>query len=81
VPKENPQAVLFSASATYTMDSLTGYNYTITENAGIFLDNATNRVGLNGTDAARNKRLYLLDEMCVEAARNFTGAKYLAKWL
>ena len=81
VLKENPQAVLFSASATYTKDSLTGYNYTSTDNARVFLDNVTNRVGLNGTDAVRNKRLYVLDEMCVEAARNFIGAQYLAKWL
>jgi len=81
VLKENPQAILFSASATYTEDSLTGYNYTSTENARDFLENVTARQGLNGTDAIKNNRLYILDEMLVEAARNFLGAEYLAKWL
>lgn len=81
VLKENPQAVLFSASATYTEDSLTGYNYTSTENAKEFLEKVSTRQGLNGTDAVKNNRLYVLDEMLVEAARNFIGAEYLAKWL
>jgi iron complex transport system substrate-binding protein len=81
VLKENPQAVLFSASSTYTEDSLTGYNYTSTDNARKFLENVTTRLGLNGTDAVKGNRLYVLDEMCVEAARNFLGAEYLAKWL
>lgn len=76
VLKENPEVVIFPA-----FDYYTGYTMTDSSNSTKFIDEAKLRAGLNGTDAAKNDRLYVIDAYLIEAARGFIGAQYLAKWL
>lgn len=78
---KNPQAILFSASTTFSDVYLTGYYVDSTENATAFLEEVKERVGLMETDAVKNDQLFIVEEMCVDASRNFIGACYLAKWL
>lgn len=74
VLKENPEVIIFPA-----FDYYTGYLQEDTKNATEFISQAKLRAGLNGTDAARNNRLYVIDAYLIEAVRGFIGAQYLAK--
>jgi len=74
VLKENPEVIIFPA-----FDYYTGYMQTDSYNSTKFLDEAKLRPGLNGTDAAKNNRFYIIDAYLIEAVRGFIGAQYLAK--
>ena len=76
VLKENPEVIIFPA-----FDYFTGYLQTDSSNSTKYIEEAKIRSGLNGTDAAENDRLYVIDAYLIEAARGFIGAQYLAKWL
>jgi len=75
VLKENPQVIIFPA-----FDYFTGYMKTDNENSTKYIEAAKVRPGLNGTDAAMNSRIYVIDAYLIEAVRGFIGAQYLAKW-
>ncbi|OPX77165.1 MAG: Cobalamin-binding protein precursor [Methanosaeta sp. PtaB.Bin018] len=79
--QQNPQAIVFSSSATYMPTQLTGYTMNETENAEAFLAEAALRSGFKGTDAVNNGLLFIIDETLAEGTRNFIGANYLAKML
>jgi len=76
VLKEDPQVIIFPA-----FDYFTGYMKTDNENSTKYIEAAKVRPGLNGTDAAMNSRIYVIDAYLIEAVRGFIGAQYLAKWL
>jgi len=80
VLKENPQAIVYSATLPIS-ELLTGYYVNNTDIAKKYLEKEKSRDGLKGTDAVTEDHLYVLDQICVEATRNFIGAQYLAKWL
>jgi len=73
VLKENPEVIIFPA-----FDYYTGYYFNDSTNSTRFLEEARIREGLNGTDAARNDRMYVIDAYLIEAVRGFIGANYLA---
>ena len=74
VLKENPQVIIFPA-----FDYFTGYLQEDTDNATEYLQQARQRDGLNGTDAVKSSRLFVIDAYLIEAVRGFIGAQYLAK--
>ena len=74
VLKESPEVILFPA-----FDYYTGYLQEDAKNATEFIAQARQRDGLNGTDAAKNDRLYVIDAYLIEVVRGFIGAQYLAK--
>jgi len=74
VLEENPDVIIFPA-----FDYYTGYLQDDTKNATEFIKQAKLRDGLNGTDAAKNNRLCIIDAYLIEAVRGFIGAQYLAK--
>jgi len=74
VLKENPQIIIFPA-----FDYYTGYQQNDTVNATKFIDEAKIRAGLNGTDAVKDNKVYVIDAYLIEAVRGFIGAQYLAK--
>ncbi len=74
VLKENPEAIIFPA-----FDYYTGYYFNDSTNSTKFLEDARIRAGLNGTDAAKNDRMHIIDAYLIEAARGFIGINYLAK--
>lgn len=76
VLKENPEVVIFPA-----FDFYTGYLMNDSSNSTRLIDEAKLRAGLNGTDAAKNDKFYVIDAYLIEAARGFIGAQYLAKIL
>jgi iron complex transport system substrate-binding protein len=52
-----------------------------TEGLEKYLEEVRNRTGLKGTNAAKDRRVYLLYGYCTEAVtRSFIGAHYMAKW-
>ncbi|HOT06310.1 MAG TPA: ABC transporter substrate-binding protein [Methanotrichaceae archaeon] len=80
---QNPQAILFenSQDAYYNPITLVQYNMTSTERAERFLSEAAKRKELEGTDAVKNGRMFILEEMMVDGSRSHIGSLYLAKWL
>lgn len=80
VLKKNPQAIIYSATLPIS-ELLTGYYVNDTDIAKEYLEKEKSRDGLKGTEAVTEDNLYVLDQICVEATRNFIGAQYLAKWL
>lgn len=74
VLKENPDVVIFPA-----FDYYTGYMQKDNQNSTKFIEEAKLRTGLNGTNAVKNNRIYIIDAYLIEAVRGFIGAQYLAK--
>ena len=54
---------------------------TSTEKAEKFLKEIVTRKEVAGTDAAKNGRMLILEEMMVDGTRSYIGSLYLAKWL
>jgi len=78
---KNPEVIIFPAFADFAPTDLTGYHINSHENAKQFIEEARNRIELNGTDAVKNNRVYVLDGHYTESAvKNFIGAFYCAKW-
>jgi len=80
---QNPQAILLdnSQDAYYNPTTLVQYNMTSTEKAEKFLKEIVTRKEVAGTDAAKNGRMLILEEMMVDGTRSYIGSIYLAKWL
>jgi iron complex transport system substrate-binding protein len=80
---QNPQAILLdnSQDAYYNPTTLVQYNMTSTEKAEKFLKEVVKRKEVAGTDAAKNGRMLILEEMMVDGTRSYIGSIYLAKWL
>ncbi len=80
---QNPQAILLdnSQDAYYNPTTLVQYNMTSTEKAEKFLKEIVKRKEVAGTDAAKNGRMLILEEMMVDGTRSYIGSIYLAKWL
>lgn len=74
VLKENPDLIIFPA-----FDYYTGYLQKDNVNSTKFIEEAKLRAGLNGTNAVKNNRIYVIDAYLIEAVRGFIGAQYLAK--
>ena len=68
VLKQNPQVVIIPA-----FDYYTGYMENSSENCTKLIEDAKSRSGINGTDAARNGRIYVIDAYLIEAVRGFIG--------
>jgi iron complex transport system substrate-binding protein len=77
---ENPEVIFFPAFTTAVPTALTGYFMESPENAEHFIEEASNRTGLVGTNAVNNRRIYVIDGFCVEAVRGYIGTYYCAKW-
>ncbi|MDD2251680.1 MAG: hypothetical protein PHQ10_01775 [Dehalococcoidales bacterium] len=54
---------------------------TSTEKAEKFLKEVVKRKEVAGTDAAKNGRIHILEELMVDGTRSYIGSLYLAKWL
>jgi iron complex transport system substrate-binding protein len=80
---QNPQAILLdnSQDAYYNPTTLVQYNMTSTEKAEKFLKEVVKRKEVAGTDAAKNGRIHILEELMVDGTRSYIGSLYLAKWL
>lgn len=82
VLRENPKVAIFLSTDDYSPPMLKNYFMTSAENASAFLDEAATRQGLNGTDAVKERQLYVMDQfLMATASRDFISSLYVAKWL
>jgi len=78
---QNPNVIIIPAFFDLAPTDLTGYHLNSTENARIFIEEASSRTGWKETDAVKNKKVYVLDGVIGYSACNgAVGVCYCAKW-
>lgn len=76
--EQNPEAVIFS---DYTADKMVGFSVDNLKAAEEFVGEVKNNKVFSKTDAAKNGRIYVVDNQLVGGDKTYLGALYLAKHL
>lgn len=79
VMTQNPEVIILPAFVD-TVADFTGYHVNSTDNDRKFIEDMSNRTGLENIDAVKNGRIYVLDGETGSACRGVVGVCYCAKW-